>query len=80
MFHLTLNDMSPIQLERITDERNGNPKAKKNMCPSEISFSEVDVQISCKSEKRMLFSHLLKKMAPIYPETDELWGLKIGPN
>ena len=49
------------------------------MCPSEISFSEVDVQISCESEKRMLFSYLLKKMALIYPETDELWRAENWP-
>jgi len=62
-------------------------QSQKNMCLSEISFSEVDVQISYESEKRMLFSYLLKKMAPISPGTDELCvcvcgggGLKIGPN
>ena len=54
-------------------------QSQKNMCPSEISFSEVDVQISCESEKRMLFSYLLKKMAPIYPETDELWRAENWP-
>ena len=27
----------------------------------------------------MLFSHLLKKMAPIYPETDELWRAENWP-
>ena len=79
MFHLTLNDMSPMQLERITEERMQIQRQKKNICPSEISFSEVDVQISCESEKIMLFSHLLKKMAPIYPETDELWRAENWP-
>ena len=50
------------------------------MCPSEICFSEVDVQISCESEKKkMLFSYLLKKMARIYPETDELWRAENWP-
>ena len=36
MFHLTLNDMSPMQLERITEERNGNPKAKKTCAPRKL--------------------------------------------
>ena len=46
---------------------------RQKIGPSEIIFGGVDVQISDESEKRMLFWCLLRKMAPIYPGTDELW-------
>ena len=51
MFHLTLSDMSPMQLERITEERNGNPKAKKTCAPRKLVLAKSMFKFPVKVKK-----------------------------
>lgn len=67
----------PHRSLRSTSYESTHPTLK--ISPSEISFSEVSVQISDGKGKRMLFWCLLRKIAPIYPDTDELWRAEDWP-